>query len=64
MSQRDGVKTYAHLVAGEDRYGHFHLLSPPQGTMAARDVEFALENIRLGEQFFYENAAGQGKALR
>ena len=64
MSQRGGIKTYAHLVAGEDHYGHFHLLAPPSGTMETQDVEVALENIRLGEQFFYENAAGQGKALR
>jgi len=64
MSQRGGVKTYAHLVAGEDHHGHFHLLPPPRATMAAKDVDVALENIRLGEQFFYENAAGRGKALR
>jgi len=51
-------------VAGEDHYGHFHLLAPPSGTMAPTDVEVALENIRLGEQFFYENAEGRGKALR
>ncbi len=64
MAQRDGIRPYAHLVAGEDHCGNFQLLSGPIETMARHNVELAVENIKMVENFFYEEAAMPGKALR
>lgn len=64
MHQRDHARPYAHLVAGEDRIGNFRLLPPPSSIMSKEDTEIAIENIRLGEKFFYENADMTGKRLR
>jgi ectoine hydroxylase-related dioxygenase (phytanoyl-CoA dioxygenase family) len=64
MKQVTGDKTYAHLVAGEDKIGNFNLLSPPAGIMLEKDIEIARQNIKIGEKFFYENAQQSGKKLR
>ena len=64
MAQRDGIRPYAHLVAGEDRCGNFQLLSGPTEMMTPRDVDLAVENITMVEKFFYEDTAMSGKTLR
>ena len=63
MRQVSGVTTSAHLVAGEDRYGHFRLLEPPTDVLARRDVENALAAIALQERIGYEGAADRGKRI-
>jgi hypothetical protein len=64
MHQRDHARPYAHLVAGEDNFGNFRLLPAPDSVMSDSDVAIAIENIAIGEKFFYENAEGQGRKLR
>ncbi len=61
MRQTSDIKTYAHLVAGQDSYGHFELLAPPSGLMSAADIQLARQAIALEEQILYEGAAETGK---
>ncbi len=61
MRQTSSIKTYAHLVSGQDPYGHFELLPPPNGLMSAADVQLARQAISLEEQILYEGAAEVGK---
>lgn len=63
MRQKSGIKTCAHLVAGEDRYGNFELLDPPSGTLTGGDLATVRYAISLQEKFLYEGAAEQGKRL-
>lgn len=61
MRQKSGRSTFAHLVAGEDRYGHFHLLEAPTGVMVPHDVENARQATAVQEQIGYVGATGAGK---
>ncbi len=63
MRQVSGVTTSAHLVAGEDRYGHFRLLAPPADVLAPCDVESAVEAIALQERIGYAGAVDRGKRI-
>ena len=63
MHQVSGQPTFAHLVAGEDRFGHFQLLEPPTGVMSGGDVENARAAIVLQEQIGYAGAADRGKRI-
>jgi ectoine hydroxylase-related dioxygenase (phytanoyl-CoA dioxygenase family) len=63
MQQVSGQSTFAHLVAGDDRFGYFRLLEPPTGVMAHDDVETALQAIALQEQIGYAGAADRGKRI-
>ena len=53
MQQVSGVKTYCTLVAGEDRYGHFHLTEPPRGVMHPTDREMAHRSITVAKKFLF-----------
>lgn len=53
MKQVSGRKTFAHLVAGEDRYGHFELLPRATEVMAADDVANARRAIALQDEIGY-----------
>jgi len=63
MKQVSGQTTFAHLVAGEDRFGHFQHLQPPAEVMADGDVENARHMIALQEQIGYAGAADRGKRI-
>jgi ectoine hydroxylase-related dioxygenase (phytanoyl-CoA dioxygenase family) len=56
MKHLSGVKTYAHLVAGEDREGNFHLVDSPSAVMTPKDVCYVQSNVQMQEQFFYAGA--------
>ncbi len=64
MRQRSGRSTFARLVAGEDRFGHFQLLEAPTGVMSPHDVENARRATAVQEQIGYEGATGEGKRTR
>ena len=53
MSQSSGVKPYARLVAGEDRFGHYRLMGSPAGVLDEGDLALAAENVRVQEQFLF-----------
>jgi non-heme Fe2+,alpha-ketoglutarate-dependent halogenase len=61
MKQASGQTAFAHLVAGEDRFGHFELLQPATEVMASVDVANARRSIALQEQIGYAGAADRGK---
>ena len=61
MRQVSGVKTHATLVAGEDRYGHFHLVPPPTELLAPADLELALRAVRTADTFLYAGAERNGR---
>ena len=63
MKQVSGQPTFAHLVAGEDRFGHFELLQPATEVMADADVDNARRAIALQEQIGYAGAADRGKRV-
>jgi non-heme Fe2+,alpha-ketoglutarate-dependent halogenase len=63
MKQVSGQATFAHLVAGEDRFGNFELLQPATEVMADRDVDNARRAIKLQEQIGYAGAADRGKRI-
>ncbi len=63
MKQVSGQATFAHLVAGEDRFGHFELLHPATEVMAHGDVENARRAIAQQEQIGYAGAADRGKRI-
>ncbi len=63
MRQISGVKAYAHLVSGEDTFGHFQLLPPPTGVMADGDLETAARAVELEEQILYAGASRRGKRV-
>ena len=63
MKQVSGQATFAHLVAGEDRFGHFELLQPATEVMADDDVDNARRAIALQEQIGYAGAADRGKRI-
>jgi len=53
MSQSSGLKPYAKLVSGVDKYGHFQLLDSPMGVLTDKDVAIASENIQIQEQILF-----------
>lgn len=53
MKQVSGRKTFAHLVAGEDRFGHFELLPRATEVMAADDIVNARRAIALQDEIGY-----------
>lgn len=61
MRQTSGRSTFAHLVAGEDRYGHFQLLEPPTEVLAQHDMANAQRATALQEEIGYEGATDAGK---
>ena len=61
MRQVSGVKTHATLVAGEDRYGHFHLVPPPTALLAPADLELALRAVQTSDTFLYAGAEREGR---
>jgi len=63
MKQASGQAAFAHLVAGEDRFGHFELLPPATEVMAEGDVANARRAITLQEQIGYAGAADHGKRI-
>jgi hypothetical protein len=63
MRQVNGLTPSAHLVAGEDRHGHFRLLEPPASVLAESDVENALGAISVQERIGYEGAADRGRRI-
>lgn len=63
MRQESGQSTFAHLVSGEDRYGHFQLLESPTEVLAAHDVANSQRAIALQEEIGYEGAADRGKRI-
>lgn len=63
MRQVTGLNPAAHLVAGEDRFGHFRLLEPPTEVLASRDIENARRAIAVQERIGYEGAADRGKRI-
>ena len=63
MKQVSGQTTFAHLVAGEDRLGHFELLSPATDVMADGDVDNARQALTLQEKIGYAGADERGKRL-
>lgn len=63
MRQTTGLTPSAHLVAGEDCYGHFRLLEQPTEVLAHRDVENALQAISVQERIGYDGAVDRGKRI-
>ncbi len=63
MRQVNGLKPSAHLVAGEDRYGHFRLLEPPTRVLTPHDIDEALQAISVQERVGYEGSADRGKRI-
>ena len=61
MKQVSGQKTFGHLVAGEDRFGHFELLPPAKKLMAGADVANARRAIAVQDAIGYFGAAAPGK---
>jgi non-haem Fe2+, alpha-ketoglutarate-dependent halogenase len=61
MRQVSGQTTSAHLVAGEDHYGHFQLLEPAREVMARSAIEAAQAAIAQREQIGYAGAADRGR---
>tara|TARA_B100000029_G_scaffold468324_1_gene505223 strand:+ start:66 stop:917 length:852 start_codon:yes stop_codon:yes gene_type:complete len=61
MFQVSGQRPFAHLVAGNDRYGHFQLLDSPITMMADGDMEKARHAMAMHEETSYNGAVGQGK---
>jgi len=61
MRQQSGQATFAHLVSGTDRYGHFQLLESPTNVMADSDVAAAKQALAIQEEIGYEGAAERGK---
>lgn len=56
MKQRDGQKTMARLVSGDDRYGHFELVDKPCGRLNAKDIQMCREDAALRREVLYEGA--------
>lgn len=63
MKQVSGHATFAHLVAGEDRFGNFELLPPATEVMADRDLANARRAIAEQEQIGYAGATDRGKRI-
>ena len=63
MKQVSGQATFAHLVAGEDRFGNFELLPPATEVMADRDLANARRAIAEQEQIGYAGATDRGKRV-
>ena len=61
MKQVSGRKTFAHLVAGEDRYGHFELLPRATEVMAAGDVANARRAIAVQDEIGYADVPDPDK---
>ena len=61
MRQVSGVKSHATLVAGEDRYGHFHLVPPPTELLAPAAIERTLRAVQASDTFLYAGAEKQGR---
>jgi non-heme Fe2+,alpha-ketoglutarate-dependent halogenase len=47
MCQTGGQRTFAHLVAGEDRYGNFELMPRPSGVLASDDLARAKASLAM-----------------
>lgn len=63
MKQVSGQATFAHLVAGEDRFGNFELLPLATEVMADRDVANARRAMAEQEQIGYAGATDRGKRI-
>lgn len=61
MKQMSGQRTFAHLVAGEDRFGHFELLPPATEVLAAGDVANARRALDVQDAIGYSGAASAGE---
>lgn len=61
MRNLSGEKGYAHLVAGEDRYGHFEIVPPPETAMAPADVHVARSALATQERVLYAGASQKGR---
>jgi len=61
MKNVSGRKGYAHLVAGEDRYGNFETVPRPQQVMAPADVQIARLARAAQEQVLYAGASQKGR---
>lgn len=56
MKQREGQKTMARLVSGEDRYGHFALTQAPDGRLNPVDFERCKQDALLRRDVLYKGA--------
>ena len=63
MKQVSGHSPLAHLVAGEDRSGHFELLHPATELMAEGDVDNARLAIVQQELIGYAGTNDRGKRI-
>ncbi|MDW3213558.1 MAG: phytanoyl-CoA dioxygenase family protein [Ilumatobacteraceae bacterium] len=61
MRQVSGQQTFGHLVAGEDRFGHFELLPPATDVMADVDVANARRALAMQDAIGYSGAPAPGK---
>lgn len=56
MRMKGGVRNCATLVRGEDRYGHFDLMPPPEGLLHPDAIARELRYKEVQERFLYEGA--------
>ncbi|MCB1743469.1 MAG: phytanoyl-CoA dioxygenase family protein [Gammaproteobacteria bacterium] len=64
MKQGEGGRSYARLVQGEDRYGHFRLNpAPTRDEPDASDFERMQAAMAANESVLYVDASQQGKRL-
>lgn len=56
MSQSAGLKPFAKLISGEDRFGHFQLADAPTGVLSEKDIAMAHANKKIQDQFLYDGA--------
>ena len=63
LSNQSGDRSYAYLVSGLNNIGNFRLLDSPEEIMPEKDIRTAIENVKMGEKFFYQNTNVLGKAL-
>ncbi len=61
MRNRSGERGYAHLVAGEDRYGHFEIVPPPTSDMAPADLQVVRAALTAQERVLYAGASQKGR---
>jgi len=54
MKQRDGQKTMARLVSGQDNFGHFVLVDAPQGRLHSSDLERCRQDAKLRREVLFE----------
>ena len=61
MRQSNAVKTYATLVKGEDRFGHFELAPAPIGNFSDEDMARCRKANALMDEILYSGAENPGK---